>query len=188
MHRYLTILVLSAATTAAAQEHGPHEHGVGKLNVAVEGNVVEIELEVPGADIVGFEHAPSSDDEHAAVDAAAAKLADGVALFRLSPGAGCTLAEAEIESGLMEDHDDHGKDHDADHKEHAEGEEHEGHAEFHVHYHFDCTDPAALTLLETDYFATFPAARELETAILTDAGQAAGEMTPDTPRLAFPGH
>ena len=31
-----------------------HVHGHGILNIAVEGQVVEMELEAPGADIVGF--------------------------------------------------------------------------------------------------------------------------------------
>ena len=32
-----------------------HEHGVGELNIATEGDVIEFEFMIPGADIVGFE-------------------------------------------------------------------------------------------------------------------------------------
>src|SRR5262249_38687966 len=46
-----------AAAQSAHRELGPHEHGRGTLNIAIEGNRVSMELEVPGMDIAGFEHA-----------------------------------------------------------------------------------------------------------------------------------
>ena len=63
--------------TARAQhrELGPHQHGHGTLNIAIEGGRVSMELDVPGADIVGFEHAPSTKAQRTAVDKAKAQLA-----------------------------------------------------------------------------------------------------------------
>ena len=52
----------------------PHVHGHGTLNIAIEDKRVSMELEVPGMDIVGFEHAPSTDDQKAAVEKAKARL------------------------------------------------------------------------------------------------------------------
>ena len=34
---------------------GAHEHGVAQLNVALDGNTLEIELESPAMNLVGFE-------------------------------------------------------------------------------------------------------------------------------------
>ena len=56
------LLPAFVATSLLANERA-HEHGVGTLSIAVEGNDVEIEMVVPGADVVGFEHPPSSDDD-----------------------------------------------------------------------------------------------------------------------------
>ena len=53
------ILLLASALSAAEgehREHGAHEHGRGLLNVVVEGNELVIEFEMPGVNVVGFEH------------------------------------------------------------------------------------------------------------------------------------
>ena len=78
-----------AALPASAEEHrqlGAHVHGHGHLNIAIEGKKLTMELEVPGADIVGFEHEPSTPEQKAAVQQAKAKLADALALFGPAPG------------------------------------------------------------------------------------------------------
>ena len=206
-------LLIGAAFTlpvpAAAQDLSAHQHGTGQLNLVVEGDRVAIELIAPGADIVGFEHKPSSDADRAAVAAAAESLAKGGDLFAFTPGAGCSFDEAEVKSGLMaaadDDHDDHGhadhKDDDHDHADHKDGDhghadhedgdhgDHDGHdddhAEFRAHYHFTCTDPDALDGLDTTYFQRFPAAQELEVQAITPAGQIARELTPAASRLTF---
>ena len=43
------------ATAAVAEERrelGPHEHGTGRLVVAIEGNRISMALDAPGADVV----------------------------------------------------------------------------------------------------------------------------------------
>ena len=44
-----------------------HEHGVGELNIATEGDVIELEFMIPGADIVGFEYVAKSDADIASI-------------------------------------------------------------------------------------------------------------------------
>ena len=67
-----------AAGSASAQESkrelGSHEHGHGTFNVAIDGKTVAIELIAPGADIVGFEHTPKTDEQKAKLAAAKAAL------------------------------------------------------------------------------------------------------------------
>ena len=91
--RTISMTVLVAALSllsqpCSAEEHrqlGAHVHGHGRLNIAIEGKKISLELEVPGADIVGFEHEPSTPDQKAAIAEGRAKLADALALF--SPAA-----------------------------------------------------------------------------------------------------
>jgi Protein of unknown function (DUF2796) len=45
-------------TAEERRELGAHEHGHSVLNIAIEGDRIEMELMSPGMDIVGFEHAP----------------------------------------------------------------------------------------------------------------------------------
>ena len=97
----LALAAISLLTTAARaeEEHrelGPHVHGHGTLNIAIEDKRVSMELEVPGMDIVGFEHAASTDDQKAAVEKAKARLEKPLGVFSLPAAAGCTVAEAKV--------------------------------------------------------------------------------------------
>ena len=182
----LTLTALAAGSSIASErEHGAHVHGVGQMNVAVEGDGVEIEITAPGADIVGFEHKPETGADRQALADAVAKLKDGAVLFVFPAKARCKLEEAEVESGLMEDDHEHDKKHRHE-KEHGHGHDKEGeHAEFRAHYHFHCGNPDAVTHIDLGYFKAFPAARELEAHTLTARGQGAQELTAGLSRLTF---
>ena len=103
-----------------------HEHGAALMNVAIEGNTLFIELDSPWNNLVGFEHAPRTDEQHELVDNAVAQLNDADALF-LFAGSDCKLAEATIENGIEDgDHDDHhDDDHDDDHHDDEKTAEHD---------------------------------------------------------------
>src|SRR5690606_35462132 len=95
------VLSLSLAAPVLADEGrrelGAHVHGHGTLNIAVDNARVELELEAPGMDIVGFEHEAKTDEHKAAVEAAKARLKDPLSLFKLSDAGDCKLADAKIE-------------------------------------------------------------------------------------------
>ena len=176
----LWLTVAADGAAAAEREHAAHVHGVARLNVAVEAGTVEMELMAPGADIVGFEHAPETAEERAAVENAVAILVDGAALFAFPPEAACQAEEAQVESALLE------RDH-AEDGEHEDGEAHgdEEHAEFHVRYRFQCERPDRLSFVEIRLFERFPAARELVVQTISTRGQSAQELTPSSARLKF---
>ena len=67
----------------------------GTLNIAIEGARLTMELEAPGADIVGFEHKAKTEQQKAAVEKAKQQLAEPQALFKLPAAAGCVLKEAK---------------------------------------------------------------------------------------------
>jgi hypothetical protein len=177
---------------AAERHHHAHEHGVSKLQIAMDGPVVEIQLVSPGMDIVGFEHAPTSDADKQALAKAAAVLADGASLFILSADARCGLADAVVEhpflaqkAGRHEHGERHGHNHGNTHgqkHEHA-GAPGDGHSAFQVHYRFQCENIGELTRLEVKLFEKFPAAKEIEVEAITPRGQIARELTPASPLL-----
>ena len=172
---------------ASEGEHKPHVHGESKMNLAVEGNVLEIELESPAHDIVGFEHMPKTAAQRDSVKRAVATLKDGAALFRLSPGAGCKLQEAEVETPLAEDEEHKHEEAEHKHDEHKEGEhaEEEVHSEFHAHYRFRCADPAQLKSMEVKLFESFGRMEEIEIGAVLPAGQRAMTLKPGSSRLDF---
>jgi hypothetical protein len=189
----VTLMALAAdATSAAEGKRLAHVHGVGKLNVAIEDEEVEMELIMPGADIVGFEHAPETMENKAAVADAVAALQDGALLFSFSPEAGCRLGAVEVESAQL----DHGHTEDEERAHGAEkadreqvegGEEHQGveHAQFHARYHFHCERPDRLQHVDVRLLQRFPAVQELEVQTTSSRGQSATELTPSSARLKF---
>jgi hypothetical protein len=59
--KVLPFLIATAitATPVIAEETrqlNAHEHGVGQLDIAIDGQQIAMELHAPGADIVGFPH------------------------------------------------------------------------------------------------------------------------------------
>lgn len=189
-------LILAAMTLSlpthgeeAHRELGAHVHGHGTLNMAIEEKRVSMELEVPGMDIVGFEHAASTKEQKAAVEKATAQLAKPLDVFALPPQAGCTVAEASVAVEGEQHDDDH--DHAAADKDDAKAEhDHEeasGHNQFHATYALDCTQPTELTAITFDYFKLFAGAHELTVNVVTAKGQNKYEVSRDKPTLDLGG-
>jgi len=186
-----------AAPALASEAHGPHVHGAARLNVAVDGDSIWLEATLPAADVVGFEHAPESEADEAALAAAVETLKDAESLYRLPAEAGCRLAEASVVSELLEpetDHDhDHDKDHDADHahgKDHEHGKDGEeadvhDHADFVATAIFRCAAPAKAVHVDVGLFEAFPTLHEVDAQAVAEAGQLAAELTPATPRFGL---
>jgi hypothetical protein len=181
----IAMLCGSMAASAAAREQGAHVHGAGQLNIASDGKRLEIELIVPGADIVGFEHRPAFAAEKEAVTAAGAQLRAGDRLFAFPAEASCRFDKAKInlESAdqLNHGHREH------DHEDHAHdttaGEQ--THTEFHAQYQFLCNHQDRLGYIDVYLFQRFPAVRELSAQWILMSGQGAQHLTPASARLDF---
>lgn len=170
----------SAGAADQHHRHGAHVHGVGRLGVAIAGPEVHLELLTPAGDLVGFEHPPVSESEHAALASAVARLKDGARLFRLAPAAGCRLREVVLESpllGVAETSTRTGADPDTDRST--------VHADLHAGYRFDCAAPGALSRIEVGLFESFPALQRLEVQLVTDRSQTSATLTAVRPVLEF---
>ncbi len=183
----LGVIVLPSPGKAQHRELGAHEHGRGTLNIAVEGARISMELEVPGDDIVGFEHAAKTKKQKAAVEKAKAQLSAPLALFKLPDAAGCRVTEAkvEIEAG---DHDRAKADEKSAKGEkgnaHAEGD---GHSQFHAEYTLECASAGSIAAIEFPYFRAFAGAKRLDVNLITAKGQTKFEVTRAKPRISLSG-
>ncbi|WP_070887141.1 DUF2796 domain-containing protein [Pseudomonas sp. D1-3] len=196
MRHLLLALPFALLPLAAAQAHddhehgslGKHEHGVATLNVALEGSTLEIELQSPAMNIVGFEHAATSDADKKTVTAARALLEKPLALFSLPAAAGCSLSENEVRSPLFGHAEaDHDHDHDHDHDEHADGDDHHHeHSDIDADYSFTCKQPGELKTLDLSaFYKQFPATQKINVQLIGPSGQQGVESTPANPRLTF---
>ena len=117
-----SLLMLTGVTAA---QQSAHVHGIATLNLAMEGDELEIEFVSPAGNIVGFEHEAVTAAERRAIRDAIEQLRKGNELFDLPLAASCSLHVAAVEHGHGEEEkreDGHGQD-----AEHDDGDEH-GHA------------------------------------------------------------
>jgi hypothetical protein len=182
------LLPLTVAHAGDEHDHehgslGAHEHGVGRLNAALDGQTLELELESPAMNLVGFEHAATTDADKAKVAAVRAQLEKPLVLFNLPKAAGCVVATQELESPLFGDKPDADDDHDEDAKD---GEHHHDHSEIHAHYQFSCSAPGALKTLDlVNIFNTFPATQKIQVQLISPSGQQGVEVTAKAAALKF---
>ena len=185
----LPFALLPLVVAHAADEHdhehgslGAHEHGVGRLNAALDGQTLELEFESPAMNLVGFEHVATTDADKAKVAAVRAQLEKPLVLFNLPTAAGCVIAKQELESPLFGDKPDADDDHDHD----AKDEHHHDHSDIHAHYQFSCSSPGALKTLDlANIFNTFPATRKIQVQLISPSGQQGVEVTAKTAALKF---
>ncbi|MEM7751286.1 MAG: DUF2796 domain-containing protein [Pseudomonadota bacterium] len=204
------LMCLSLATPVFAKDkhnHGhkhkhrqlsAHEHGSGSFNVAIEGKKVAMELEAPGADIVGFEHKARTKKQKAAITKAKDKLKKLSNVVVLSEEAGCKLEKASIELHIEggDDGHNHGKKKKAKHNHgHKHGHNHgkkkakkeETHSEFHAEYQLTCESPEKLVEIAFPYFKNFKGAEELEVSVAGPKSQKKFEVERKTGKINLGG-
>jgi len=106
----IAILCVAASFAVSAEEfeqHAAHEHGKVTINVAVEKDQLILELEAPAMNVVGFEHAPRTTDQQAAVKDARALLGSGRNLFGVPVSARCKLSNVDFTTPNWESDEEH---------------------------------------------------------------------------------
>ena len=191
MRRLLLALPFALLPLAVAHAHdddhdhdhahgtlGAHEHGVAKLNVVLDGNTLELELDSPAMNLVGFEHAASSDADKAKVAAVRQQLEQPLKLFGLSAAANCKEEQQELESPLFGDAPKADDD-----DEHAHGHPHR---DIGAHYQLTCANPDKLAQVDlAPLFKAFPATQKINVQLIGPNGQKGVETTPAKAAVAF---
>jgi len=194
--RFALLASLTAAPLWAQEtrEMDAHVHGVSTLELAVEGEIIEMNLVSPGMDIVGFEYAASTDADKGKVEAAIRTLLLPENVIALPKAAGCRLTEvlAHLHAGDHDDDHDDDQDQDAATEAHShdEGEDHDhtegaAHSEFHARYIFACAQPQELTTLGFPFFERFENANEIEARYVTATGAGAAEINRSVAKLTL---
>ena len=143
------------------EQHAAHEHGKVMINVALEEKQLVIELDSPAVNVVGFEHAPRTDSERAAVRAASDLLKSGKGLFGLPKDALCLFQGAEVKAPKWE----------ASPEEHGAPDKHEHHADYEARFTYRCEAPRSLTWLEPWLLDKLLNVVEARVNIVTGSGQ-----------------
>ena len=159
-------------------KHSAHEHGVAKMNIAVIGQEIQIELDSPAYNIVGFEHQPKNSKQHKTVKKAEQSLVKPKKLVKVENNT-CTVENAKIESPFA-DHDDHAHHDHGKHAEHAkEGEE--THSEYALEYHLVCDSAEIKQVDFSGLFKKFANFSEIRVQWLSNEKQGDAELSNANP-------
>ncbi|QNK65670.1 DUF2796 domain-containing protein [Variovorax sp. PAMC26660] len=144
--------------SAQAQQQHAHVHGQLKLDVAVDGPTVVIDMDSPLDNIVGFERAPKTDAEKKAVEEAVAQLRAADKLFIIDPAANCKLGPVDLRSGALG-------------LGNPDPNEPVGHADLDATFSFNCTNAAAAKFIDVNLFSVFKGLRQIDSQIASAQGQ-----------------
>ena len=101
-----------AGSINANAEQSAHEHGIAKVMLVSEGNLISFQFESPAMNIVGFEHEPHAKAHYKSLDQAVKKLNQPETLIAFNGGQ-CGFTNVELENPFkVEDGHSH-HDHDA---------------------------------------------------------------------------
>jgi len=140
----LVALTISHSVVAEEgfRQHDAHVHGEVELNIAQDGQELLIEITAPGADVVGFEHAPENDQQKQTLAQAVKTLNSANLVFSLTQAADCQLSHYSVSHTLEDKHGEHDHDEHHDHKghddhDHDEHHDHKGHDDHDHDEHHD---------------------------------------------------
>lgn len=170
MNRIAVLLLCSLILPATAHEPGAHVHGIAKLQVAVDGNILTLGFESPLDNLLGFEHMPRNDKQKAAVRAMAERLNKPETLFLPTLAARCVPVSAKLESPVLEPEKKTGGD---------------GHADLDADFVFKCAQPGELRGMEVKLFDAFANLRRLDVQVAGARGQAAVRLTPAQRQISW---
>jgi len=163
--------VFSLSAPAAAQNpfadthtQSAHVHGVAHLAVAVDAQIIVMDLEMPLENLVGFEHKPETELEKEAFEHASQTLAQAGDLFQLSEAAGCTLTSKTIEMPTFE---------------------HGAHQDVDAQYQYRCTSIVELQSIKVTLFDTFEHIETIKTVYIDDERQLGKTLTHDQPGFSI---
>lgn len=122
MSLILSALLLSSVALARDHHHkhgkgiGAHEHGAIKLEMAVEGKTIEIDLDGPAESFLGFEYKPVTVEEKKVFSAAESLWKKDLLtkLFVLDKKLGCKSSEVSFKQDIDEDEKPAKRTHDRD--------------------------------------------------------------------------
>lgn len=178
--------MLSIGLNAESLDHDDHHqqeahlHGLVEMTLAIEGNTVELNLESPAANIVGFEHLASTPEQHASVTRAKTILDLPKQLLTFI-GTRCESTTQQVDfSAVLKPVETHHKEEThSEHKEHTnEGhEDHQTHSEISARYRFHCDKGTKLTAIKVHLFDLFPRIETVHAAWVSDSNQASAVFT-----------
>lgn len=174
------VLLCLAPFSAAYALAGKHVHGHGQLLVAQDENNWQLQFSIPAADLLGFEHAPESDEQMQQVHQIEKQISEYSNVF--SVDGNCQLVSQEID---FPHHDS--PEHDVGHEDeqHHDEDHHDAHhhEDVTLAYQLSCGD--VISEMTVTLFRLAPSLSALEVQWVNDKGQGMTDATPQSATVSW---
>lgn len=185
---FFCLMCFSSPSLAQIErQHGAHVHGEGSGTMAFDGQTMNLSLEMPGFNVVGFEHPPTNQGQRAEIETALMIFKTG-SWLSLDPNGRCVISksyataegydEPASADGGEADHD-HNHDHSHDHESKSE------HAHFAVNIEVVCAAIDELAWVEINLFAPFPNNDRVTVDVLTPTSALQARLDATNARIVF---
>lgn len=165
-------LVVWASTLSGASQRA-HVHGVGRINIVVDGTQATVEFLAPAEGLYGFEHQARTQAEQDKRDAALARLRDKISMMVVfEADRGCQFTPKNI-AVVADADEEHAKGKKASQKKSGE------HSEVHAAFTVSCAKPLAGSQVRFGVAKIFPAIKTVHVQALSDAKQSGLEVKSD---------
>ena len=167
----------------ASRQKDSHEHGAANLKIALEGEKLQVEFEVPSESLIGFEHFPKSQSNRENFSNAIKILSIPSKLFSISREGECLLVGMNISQSLFSNEEEHGHDESEDEHGHDESEKSEIHSEFKSNYSWNCQHLDEIDSIGTQLMTVFPKIEEIRVNWISNNGQGSLELESKEDRI-----
>ena len=186
----LVCLFVSFQTSAQVRQKDSHEHSAANLMLVIEGDKLQIGIEVPSERLISFEHFPKSRSNRENFNEAIKILSDPSKLFSTPAEAECLLTGLNVSQSLFssegerghEEEDKHGHE-DNDEHGHEDSEKAEIHSEFKSNYYWNCLHIDEIDSIGNKFFSFFPRIEEIRVTWITSSGQGSLELESGDDRI-----
>ncbi len=171
----LAATILTAGSTFASDNPGAHQHGHAELQLAIEGNQIDLIFTSPAYNLLGFEHRARTEEQKALVTQTTSWLGETPLVDTAE--AGCKVMNAVVHH--QAGGDDHGHDHGHahDHEDKHADENGSTHSDFEVTQTLSCSRLDASEVLSTPLTERFPEIEHLDVEWVWSGGQGAQELS-----------
>jgi hypothetical protein len=170
----VAVLCVWVAASSGASRRA-HVHGIGRINIVVEGKQATVEFVAPAEGLYGFEHQARTPAEQAKRDAALARLQEKIStMVVFEANRGCQFAPHRIAvEADVEGEPEPGKSSEKAPKKSGE------HSEVHAEFTVTCQQPLAGSQVRFGVSKVFPAIKTVHVQVLSEARQAGVEVKSD---------
>ena len=167
----LLVFVIGAGNAMA--RNAAHVHGAMRMNVAVQAQILTVQIEAPLDSLLGFEHAPRTNAQRAAADALVKRLNEDRSLVRPAAAALCSLIKTTVDAAALKPVD----------KPVAAKKDEEIHADIDIAYEFNCSQVDKLDSIAVGLFDAFKRLQKIDAQAATAQGQSKQTLTRIQPVL-----